>query len=513
MEIGVNNGTGRKLTFENCNFTVSDGVTLGANNYGAFVMTSSADSTSSLIIDGATFTVPSTLNKPMILSKCTEANIQVKNTTLDMSGTSQRAIQCENGVDLLLENASIKTNGEAIYLRSASNAKNPISVVLSGNTHVLSATNLALRTGNSNATYASDVSVVMKDSAKLESDGTYAYNAIGGEGCSLSLSMSGSATIDANKNGAIILDNASPYSSATITMNDNSYIVSRSTSNAVLLNSTPTTVYMSDNARVNYTKDIAFVFAENVSVNIYNATANEKDKTLTNYPRIATMVDGAAIRMVEGSNGLRFTATGTNADATYGFMLARYADLNSKNCDFSVGDMKAADIKYLIQEIPAEKLIENQDGTVTFMLSLIGIPEVTEEFAVRAFVKYSIGASTAYVFSDFDGSKNIRSIRTVANSIVEEAKAHTTADDVCKYNVGENMYSRYTKSHYDLIVKEYAGETVLTPAWETSKTDSGVTVRDIIIDNPNLNTNSAVTIAQLTDLHLSGKLTVEDDAD
>ena len=41
--------------------------------------------------------------------------------------------------------------------------------------------------------------------------------------------------------------------------------------------------------------------------------------------------------------------------------------------------------------------------------------------------------------------------------------------------------------------------------------DGDVTVREISIDNPN--TDTAVTIAQLTDLHLSGQLTKADEAD
>ena len=41
--------------------------------------------------------------------------------------------------------------------------------------------------------------------------------------------------------------------------------------------------------------------------------------------------------------------------------------------------------------------------------------------------------------------------------------------------------------------------------------DGDVTVREISIDNPN--TDTAVTIAQLTDLHLSGTLTSEDRKD
>ena len=97
------------------------------------------------------------------------------------------------------------------------------------------------------------------------------------------------------------------------------------------------------------------------------------------------------------------------------------------------------------------------------MLSLVELPDITEKFAARAYAEYTVGDGIVTVYSAFDAENNVRSINQVADLIVEEAKAHTTADEVYKYEVGENMYSRYTKSQYDYIVTNYATKENTAP--------------------------------------------------
>lgn len=162
-----------------------------------------------------------------------------------------------------------------------------------------------------------------------------------------------------------------------------------------------------------------------------------------------SIVDGAAIRTAD-PEGLRFTANnaGTTANA-YGFALAKYTEGFDAN---NVGNYKKV-------TIDAEDIAV--DGT--YMLSLVELPDITEKFAARAYAEYTVGDGIVTVYSAFDAENNVRSINQVADLIVEEAKAHTTADEVYKYEVGENMYSRYTKSQYDYIVENFATKENVTP--------------------------------------------------
>ena len=167
---------------------------------------------------------------------------------------------------------------------------------------------------------------------------------------------------------------------------------------------------------------------------------------------------GAAIRTVNPS-GLRFIAKRTNENAVCGFMLAKYVE----NIDVNdIGNYKKVEI--------SDSTKFSGDGT--YMLSLVNIPDHTQQFAVRAYAEYTAWSvdnngtlveAKVNVYSAFDAENNVRSISQVADLIVEEAKAHTTADEVYKYEVGENMYSRYTKSQYDYIVENFATKESVTP--------------------------------------------------
>ena len=131
-----------------------------------------------------------------------------------------------------------------------------------------------------------------------------------------------------------------------------------------------------------------------------------------------------------------------------------------------------------VNDISNYKKVKISDSTKfsddgTYMLSLVGIPDHTQQFAVRAYAEYTAWSvdnngtlveAKVNVYSAFDAENNVRSISQVADLIVEEAKAHTTADEVYKYEVGENMYSRYTKSQYDYIVENFATKESVTPA-------------------------------------------------
>ena len=227
---------------------------------------------------------------------------------------------------------------------------------------------------------------------------------------------------------------------------------------------TKMTVNIFGNTTFNYVGGETPVAATNIFVQNSSA-ANRQGGTVNVFNGMTygvyaapVLADGAAIRTVDPS-GLRFTAKRTNENAVCGFLLARWnVDVTDKTFDTVAS--------YENQAIDTF----SDDGT--YMLSLVGIPDNTQKFAVRAYAEYTAWSvnnndtpveAKITVYSAFDAENNVRSINQVADLIVEEAKAHTTADEVYKYEVGENMYSRYTKSQYDYIVTNYATKENTAP--------------------------------------------------
>ena len=168
------------------------------------------------------------------------------------------------------------------------------------------------------------------------------------------------------------------------------------------------------------------------------------------------MKKGASVRIVEGSNGLRFTSTLANgaAPTRYGTLIVKAADLGST--EFTIAALTAANITFANIEATEAGTVAGATET-TYNAALTNLPEdqLTTDFAARAYAVYTVDGVEYIVYSDFvvgaDGkSDNIRNISDVAEAAHNDTKTEQT-DEYC-HEVAEGVWSPYTKEQYDLLL-------------------------------------------------------------
>ena len=172
---------------------------------------------------------------------------------------------------------------------------------------------------------------------------------------------------------------------------------------------------------------------------------------------------GASVRIVpdaENSNGLRFTSTLVNnaTPTRYGTLIVKAADLGDK--EFTIAALDAANIKFANIVATEEGTVKGKDKTA-YNAALVNLPdaEFTTEFAARAYAVYTVNGEDYIVYSDFVASTgkdgNIRSLTDVAEAALADTKSEQS-EEYC-YEVGENTYSPYTKTQYELL-RNYAAK-------------------------------------------------------
>ena len=171
------------------------------------------------------------------------------------------------------------------------------------------------------------------------------------------------------------------------------------------------------------------------------------------------MAVGASVRIVpdaENSNGLRFTSTLVNnaTPTRYGTLIVKAADLG--DTEFTIAALTAANIKFANIAATEEGTVKGDDKT-TYNAALVNLPdaEFTTEFAARAYAVYTVNGEEYIVYSDFSKTDNIRSLTDVAEAALADTKS-TQSEEYC-YEVGENTYSPYTKTQYELL-RNYAAK-------------------------------------------------------
>lgn len=195
------------------------------------------------------------------------------------------------------------------------------------------------------------------------------------------------------------------------------------------------------------------------STNFEAATEKSGSKLTTNYIATPKMVVGASVRIVpdlENSNGLRFTSTLVNnaTPTRYGTLIVKAADLG--DTEFTIAALTAANIKFANIAATEEGTVKGDDKT-TYNAALVNLPdaEFTTEFAARAYAVYTVNGEEYIVYSDFSKTDNIRSLTDVAEAALADTKS-TQSEEYC-YEVGENTYSPYTKTQYELL-RNYAAK-------------------------------------------------------
>lgn len=222
-----------------------------------------------------------------------------------------------------------------------------------------------------------------------------------------------------------------------------------------------------DQAMVNVTKGI-FLEAWNCTMDYVEsdrATVTAPTKLKNDYAVTKTtfytpkMNSGASVRIVpdaENSNGLRFTSTLVNnaTPTRYGTLIVKAADLG--DTEFTIAALTAANIKFANIAATEEGTVKGDDKT-TYNAALVNLPdaEFTTEFAARAYAVYTVNGEEYIVYSDFSKTDNIRSLTDVAEAALADTKP-TQSEEYC-YEVGENTYSPYTKTQYELL-RNYAAK-------------------------------------------------------
>lgn len=152
------------------------------------------------------------------------------------------------------------------------------------------------------------------------------------------------------------------------------------------------------------------------TVNIYNG------KTYGSYT-VPELMDGASIRI--SKQGLRFTiADVSNLGATYGMLFAKNSIDEEENSTWG-------NINFVLG---AEKTVSaSADGTglngTSYNMVLTGAT-LDQDYAARAYAQYTdCGGATITVYSAFDASKNVRSMKGIAQYIIDnDASSYETAD-------------------------------------------------------------------------------------
>ena len=151
------------------------------------------------------------------------------------------------------------------------------------------------------------------------------------------------------------------------------------------------------------------------------------------------MIDGAAVRLASGSNGLRFKSVisaeamayiNSIADAgsvKFGTIITP-ADFLEGTYAFTAAELDRLGRNYL--DLVADNgLVANEDGSYTICAAITNIKEenVDRNFAATSYVEYTIDGQVVRVYSNYRELKNNRSIAQVARIALTYAERYTEA--------------------------------------------------------------------------------------
>lgn len=222
-----------------------------------------------------------------------------------------------------------------------------------------------------------------------------------------------------------------------------------------------------------------------IAPNIKSVAASDND--------VVTIHDGASVRLVEGSSGIRFCgevdkdyvadleATDNVSDVTYGIIITPKSYLNDDCSDFTVLELEAKYASNPYLKIEAEKKIDNGD-TYEFRCAMIGLKRnvYAWEFAARSYIEvvYDDG-TTNYIYSDFDDSVNARSIRYVAKAALADSSAsYTDMEETILVDYTGEVYLSSTDGNDANAGSENAPFATLSKALDAVPSDGTIVVCD-----------------------------------
>lgn len=245
--------------------------------------------------------------------------------------------------------------------------------------------------------------------------------------------MAETAKLISAKNAISFAHGSNPITKATISILDHAAVQAE---NGYLLEA--------------FHRPVVYNLSDKATINTKTGIQNGNSVT-TNNIYTPTMLPGASVRIVEGSNGIRFTSELKKEAKVirYGTLVVKKADLGTTA--FTAEALTAAGITFA--DIAATEAGTVAGETVTtYNAALTNLPEdqFVTDFAARAYAVYTINGEEYTVYSDFSEADNVRNISDVAEAAHADTK--TTADETYRYAVAEGVYSPYTKEQYELLL-------------------------------------------------------------
>ena len=176
---------------------------------------------------------------------------------------------------------------------------------------------------------------------------------------------------------------------------------------------------------------------EGESYFLYNCFAGAESKYA------GTMDKGATVRLVDGSNGLRFSATYSSSVTQklsakgvvlYGMIIVPTAYLTTLD-EFSVEALTekyGADGFLDIACVSGKGVIVNDDGSVTLQAAIVNIKEENYSTSFSAVAYACVNGS--YYYTAFDQSTSSATIKDVAKIALADANASYTAAEIAVLN-------------------------------------------------------------------------------
>ncbi len=164
------------------------------------------------------------------------------------------------------------------------------------------------------------------------------------------------------------------------------------------------------------------------------------------------MEDGAAVRLVANSQGIRFTSAISEATLTFidsikdagtavtvGTVIAP-VDYVNKATAFTMEELDKITVtgtKY-VNVVATDDGKEVKDGVVTFNAALVNLKGYnhTRVFAARSYVQFTVDGETVILYSDYSEANNARSMSAVADAALKDLKDAEDAENGYTFEVG-----------------------------------------------------------------------------
>lgn len=408
-----NGGSKFTLNLDNVKFDTSKNPNMsGMNMSGGTLNVKNSDlkigcnaiNAKKITVEASTLTAVNDVNGSLFrYTDGSEVEIKAINSELNAGKYVFEISGCSTSVSVVLSGDTVANGAKRAF--SVTNNTCPVTVMASGTTEIRSAA------GDDNAIY-----VCGND-----------------EKASFDLTLSEQAKLISSKNVISFAHGSKPITKATISILDRATVQGE---DGYLLEA--------------WNRPVVYTVSDKATVNT-KTSIQSASKLTRNVLYTPTMITGASVRIVEGSNGIRFASTlDQNAEfVRYGTLIAKQSELGS--VAFTMEAMTTAGVKFA-------NILATEAGTVagdavnTYNAALTNLPEdqFVTDFAARAYVVYTLNGKEYVVYSDFDSAAQVRNISDVAQAARTDTK--TAADETYCYEVAEGVWSPYTKSEYELLL-------------------------------------------------------------